>query len=50
MTFSYTPREVKQEDGELPDDKTLTKEDTDLEAEMEAMTGKLAVSKVDMRM
>ena len=50
MNFSYTARETKQDDGELPDDKTLTKEDNELESEMEAMTSKLAVSKVEMKM
>ena len=50
MKFSYTAHEAKADHGELPDDKTLTKEDNDLEAEMEAMTVKLAVSKVEMRM
>ena len=50
VKFSYTAHEAKADQGELPDDKTLTKEDNDLESEMEAMTGKLAVSKVEMRM
>jgi len=50
MTFSYAARPTQADEGELPEDQTLTKEDTDLEAEMEAMTGNLASSKVDMRM
>lgn len=50
MSFSFKAHADVADDGCLPDDKTLTQEDTDLEAEMEARSGELSVSKVDMKM